>query len=171
MRELDTAIMPTSSSVGSDRVLCAFCPSSLVLRAPPAAAQIYEIVGTRAQGMGGAFVAVADDATATWWNPAGLATRRATSVCVMASRPRRPTRRPPGPAGARRRDGVRRRVPSLGLSYYRLRISEMQPRCLYRDWSRPTRRRGDRIDLRTLLSQFGATVGQSLGGTWSSLRR
>ena len=24
-------------------------------------------------GMGGAFVAVADDATATWWNPAGLA--------------------------------------------------------------------------------------------------
>ena len=38
-----------------------------------ARAQIYESVGTRAQGMGGAFVAVADDASATWWNPAGLA--------------------------------------------------------------------------------------------------
>jgi len=29
-------------------------------------------VGARAVGMGGAFVAVADDATAPWWNPAGL---------------------------------------------------------------------------------------------------
>jgi long-subunit fatty acid transport protein len=28
--------------------------------------------GARADGMGQAFVAVADDATATWWNPAGL---------------------------------------------------------------------------------------------------
>ena len=46
----------------------------VVVLPPPARAQIYETVGTRAQGMGGAFVAVADDATATWWNPAGLAT-------------------------------------------------------------------------------------------------
>ncbi len=29
-------------------------------------------VGARALGMGGAFVAIADDATATYWNPAGL---------------------------------------------------------------------------------------------------
>src|SRR5213083_1097212 len=29
-------------------------------------------VGARALGMGGAFVAVADDATAPYWNPAGL---------------------------------------------------------------------------------------------------
>ena len=33
-----------------------------------------ESVGIRAQGMGGAFVAVADDASAPFWNPAGLAT-------------------------------------------------------------------------------------------------
>lgn len=33
-----------------------------------------ESVGARALGMGGAFVAVADDASATYWNPAGLAT-------------------------------------------------------------------------------------------------
>src|SRR5262245_24111972 len=32
----------------------------------------FESVGERALGMGGAFVAVADDATATYWNPAGL---------------------------------------------------------------------------------------------------
>jgi hypothetical protein len=39
----------------------------------PARAQIVETAGGRAPGMGGAFVAVADDSSATWWNPAGLA--------------------------------------------------------------------------------------------------
>jgi hypothetical protein len=43
----------------------------------PAAARAqvvtFEAVGERALGMGGAFVAVADDATAVAWNPAGLA--------------------------------------------------------------------------------------------------
>lgn len=36
------------------------------------AQQSYEVVGARALGMGGAFVAVANDATAVFWNPAGL---------------------------------------------------------------------------------------------------
>jgi hypothetical protein len=42
--------------------------------ASPASAQTFETAGARALGMGGAFVAVADDVTAIWWNPAGLAT-------------------------------------------------------------------------------------------------
>jgi hypothetical protein len=43
--------------------------------AVPASAQlIFESVGERALGMAGAFVAVADDATAAHWYPAGLAT-------------------------------------------------------------------------------------------------
>jgi hypothetical protein len=37
------------------------------------AQQVLESAGSRALGMGGAFVAVADDATAVYWNPAGLA--------------------------------------------------------------------------------------------------
>jgi hypothetical protein len=36
-------------------------------------AQVLESAGSRALGLGGAFTAVADDATATYWNPAGLA--------------------------------------------------------------------------------------------------
>ena len=48
---------------------------SLVLMAAPVVvdAQPADVVGVRAQGMGGAFTAVADDATASWWNPAGMA--------------------------------------------------------------------------------------------------
>jgi hypothetical protein len=46
----------------------------LMLTAAPAAAQTFETVGARALGMGGAHVAVAEDPTAIWWNPAGLAT-------------------------------------------------------------------------------------------------
>jgi hypothetical protein len=43
----------------------------------PALAQVpSETSGTRALGMAGAFVAVADDSSATSWNPAGIATLR-----------------------------------------------------------------------------------------------
>lgn len=45
----------------------------LFLAPAPAAAQTFETTGARALGMGGAFVGVADDVTAIWWNPAGLA--------------------------------------------------------------------------------------------------
>lgn len=41
--------------------------------------------GARAGGMGEAFVALADDATATWWNPAGLAYVRNNEVTLMHS--------------------------------------------------------------------------------------
>ena len=34
---------------------------------------VFESTGERALGMAGAFVGVADDATATYWNPSGLA--------------------------------------------------------------------------------------------------
>jgi hypothetical protein len=48
--------------------LAAFCTALPAA----AAAQTFDTIGTRALGMAGAFVAVADDATATYWNPAGL---------------------------------------------------------------------------------------------------
>lgn len=59
----------------------------LVLVAPAlAAAQGVEAVGIRALGMGGAFVAVADDASATYWNPAGLVTGSVFSAVAEAGR-------------------------------------------------------------------------------------
>jgi hypothetical protein len=39
-------------------------------------------IGTRASGMAGAFVAVADDATAVYWNPAGVATGSFVSLAI-----------------------------------------------------------------------------------------
>ena len=45
----------------------------LTLIAASAFGQAYSPIGARATGLGGAWVAVADDATAVHWNPAGLA--------------------------------------------------------------------------------------------------
>src|SRR5262245_56330695 len=49
---------------------------------PAFAQQPFESVGTRALGMGGAFVAVADDSSAVYWNPAGLATGRPLGATI-----------------------------------------------------------------------------------------
>ena len=90
-------------------------------------AQLYEAVGIRAQGMAGAFVAVADDATGDLVEPGRPGRRR-----LLQRRPRSGRREPPSD---RRRPATARRAtrsfavafPALGLSYYRLRISEIQP--------------------------------------------
>ena len=54
------------------------------LLAAPAAlqAQGFDPVTTRAAGMGGAFVAVADDASAVYWNPAALASGAFFSLLI-----------------------------------------------------------------------------------------
>ena len=49
-----------------------------LLGVSPAIAQ----VGTRASGMAGAYVGVADDATAVYWNPAGIATGALVSAVI-----------------------------------------------------------------------------------------
>ena len=72
--------------------------------------------------MGGAFVAVADDATAVYWNPAGLALGGAFFSLVLdarsaRSRSRRRAGRPSEAVGERSSRWPRRRS---ALSYYRL---------------------------------------------------
>ena len=108
-------------------LLCAGLLAALLCGAVSgASAQTFESVGVRAQGLGGAFVAVADDATASWWNPAGLATGAYLSSIVEHVTPHNPGESPG------RRPRIRTAAgdfavsfPALGLSYYRLRVSEI----------------------------------------------
>jgi hypothetical protein len=139
---------------------------SFVFCIQPAQAQIYEAVGTRAQGMGGAFVAVADDATATWWNPAGLASGPYFSTVLERSSlddPGTPT--VAGPALRDSASGIAVSFPALGLSYYRFRVSEIRPSSSTGTTDSVRQDPGAiSVDLRSLaLSKYGVSFGQSIG--------
>jgi hypothetical protein len=90
----------------------------------PAAAQVFEAVGSRAQGMGGAFVAVANDSSAAWWNPAALADGPFIDFAVA-----RATTEITEELPARRdwTSGFALGTPPIGASYYRLKITDIQP--------------------------------------------
>ncbi len=118
----------------------------------PAHAQPYETVGIRAQGFGGAFVAVADDATATWWNAAGLATGPFFDALVEYDRIRRT------PQQSVRAVAVA--FPSLGVSYYHLPINQM--RAAASTETGATGRKDSRQE-EGVLGVYGLTAGQSLG--------
>lgn len=82
-------------------------------------------VGVRAAGMGGAFVGVADDASAVFWNPAGLATGSYFSLIVDQNS----VGTDDDVLSPRSRSGWLTAVgtPPLGISYYRTRITRMSP--------------------------------------------
>ena len=105
--------------------ICAVC-AVMLFAGRPAQAQSFETVGVRALGMGGAFVAVADDATANYWNPAGLADVVFSAVLDVQ---RTETRLG---AGQHLLEGTRDGTtfasmgsPTMGLSYYRLRSFQL----------------------------------------------
>lgn len=107
----------------------------------PASAQGLEVVGTRALGMGGAFVAVADDPTALYWNPAGFPrSNLATAVVEHVAHDIEG-----GPDGSATLGAIG--TPPLALGYYRLRT--------------PTLTAGGAGPLVT--HNVGATLAQSLG--------
>jgi len=121
-----------------------------------ASAQAIETVGNRALGMGGAFVAVANDSSATWWNPGALADgpfvdfaigRAAIEVNELV------------PAWRTDVSQFSLSTPPIGFSYYRLRMTEIplgDPTAAA-DPDREDEQSG--IPLRYLsASQFGATV-------------
>jgi hypothetical protein len=144
----------------------AFLYFLLVISAPlTAAAQDSEAVGIRAQGMGGAFTAVADDSTASWWNPAGLASGPFFNLILEASSTRQPGEGGAIPAWRGTSRGFSIAYPALALSYYRLRVSEIQPVGSTAGTGGSREDTGaESVRLRSLIRhQFGATVGQSLG--------
>jgi hypothetical protein len=120
-----------------------------------ARAQSADSVGIRAQGMGGAFTALADDASATWWNPAGLASGAYFNALIEYGRPL---------DGETDRRGVAVAFPALGLSYYRLTVSEIRPSGSTGTSAGGRQDPGTGLVRSLEVSQFGATVGQSVGG-------
>jgi len=70
-----------------------------VLGLRPAMAQPFEAVGSRALGMAGAFVAVADDASGAYWNPAGLASGQPAGATIEWSRLQNGNRKAAAEAG------------------------------------------------------------------------
>jgi len=92
--------------------------------ARPGAAQT--VAGIRAQGMANAFVGVADDASAVYWNPAGLAGGAFFSLVVDSSGAET---LPGSRAEAGRRSGwlLALSTPALGLAYYRLAQDRVTP--------------------------------------------
>lgn len=139
-----------------------------LLWAAPVSAQSFETVGIRARGMGGAFVAVADDATATWWNPAGIAgTLLVDGVAMWREAEVVPEPDAPAGQGARARResaaGFAFSFPAAGASYYRVRLTEAGPAATA---GTGPGRQDRRIvpAARSLLSHhFGLTLVQSLG--------
>ena len=131
---------------------CAILTAAL---APSANAQAFDAVGIRAQGMGGAFVAVADDATATWWNPAGLAAGAYFNATFEYGRLVPPA---DGTVGVDRfrGGGIALALPSLGLSFYRTALPA--PSVASSTAGTPAGRQEE-----SSLSTLGVTVGQSVG--------
>ncbi len=92
---------------------------TVVGASPAAAQQVFESVGERALGMGGAFVAVADDATAVHWNPAGLIAGPAAGMTIGWHRFQSGNQKAPPQPGPGRRSASFTSLGTLplGLSY------------------------------------------------------
>ena len=93
--------------------------AALAILPEVAVAQSFASTGTRAAGMGGAFVGVADDATAIYWNPAGLAAGAYFSLVLDGGNAEIT---PDGSAlgGDASNFILGLATPALGLGYYRL---------------------------------------------------
>lgn len=131
-----------------------------VIAAVPAAAQSFDAVGTRAAGMGGAFVAVADDASAAYWNPAGFAAGAFFSLVVdRVSRQAEPADSLSG--GSQSGALMALGAPPLGLSYYRLRATRVGPATAEADDGRNLSEVPLRLDS-LVTHHVGATLVQSV---------
>jgi hypothetical protein len=113
--------------------------------------------------MGGAFTAVADDATAAWWNPAGLATGAYFSMIVERSRiaTDEPVVNDPFES---RTGGFAVAFPALAISYYRIRVNELAalPSIDLEAPDRQEEEAGEPVIRGAAISRYGVTAGQSL---------
>ena len=133
----------------------------LALHPDSASAQIVEAVGNRALGMGGAFVAVADDSTATWWNPAGHGAGPFFDVTLGWATTDIENSQPPERHDRAAWFAVA--TPPVGFSYYHLRIEETGPfHTIAPEAGGREDRRAAVPDWSLSASQFGATLVHTL---------
>jgi hypothetical protein len=144
----------------------ALCGAVAMVSASTLEAQGFELVGARARGMGEAFVAVADDASATWWNPAGLPSTLifdgVADFGALTSVPDRPIEEASS-AGQERALLVAASFPVAGISYTRVHQWRLEP--VPTAGVPGSRQEGGRVPAgRSLLTQhFGVSLAQSLG--------
>src|SRR4051812_50095968 len=117
MRRSFSSALSAMSPLSVGSVCCLLFLSSVV----PAAAQIPDAVGVRGQGMGGAFTALADDSSATWWNPAGVAGGAFLNMILEYGTA---TEAPTNDSFSHL--GFSFAFPALAVSYYRMPISEIR---------------------------------------------
>jgi hypothetical protein len=129
-------------------------------------AQSFAAVGTRAAGMGGAFVGMADDASAIYWNPAGLAAGAYFSLVLDGSTSEvTPNDVAAGGEGSSFLVGLA--MPALGLGYYRLHSRIAEPALTHLPADAPLSSRNlsvaPELRLDTLITHHGGiTLVQSL---------
>jgi hypothetical protein len=139
-------------------IACASASEVVAQTEPPA--------GVRATGMGGAFVAVADDASAVFWNPAGLASGSYFSVALDDNR----LQTPDNTSFPHRRSAFMIAVgaPALGLSYFSTvvtraaAVSNVELAAAAASGLTPNTQNVVRVE-RLEARHIGATVVQSLG--------
>ena len=110
--------------------------------------------------MGGAFVAVASDSSATWWNPAGLAAGPLVDLALARNLVEATDKLP---AWRNKTSWFALGTPALGLSYYRFRITEIQPLSPTAQADAGREAEGAKVPVRSLaVRQMGVSIVRTL---------
>ena len=142
-------------------LVAVFLPAVSLFFAAAASAQVIESAGSRAPGMAGAFVAVATDSSATWWNPAGLAAGPFLDLAgywngLQAGGDR-------APAWRSHLSAFSFATPPAGVSYYRFRLTGIRPITTTATGQGDRQDTGTGVAIRSVpASQLGVTLAHSL---------
>jgi hypothetical protein len=120
-------------------------------------------IGVRAAGLANAFVAVADDASSVYWNPAGMATGAYVSFVLDYGDGGREPESSRSPEGAFSENArlLALTLPPMGLSYYRLStiVADPQEAAV---GETPNREEGRRTVHGLATNNVGLTLAQSI---------